>query len=80
MSSKSAKGKKLSVPRELAEIQKEYQERIFAAGQIQYQVEVLSDELKSLNGRIRSLNHEAAAAKELEAKKQPQEEVTNVQQ
>ena len=68
MSSKS-KGKKLSIPRELAAIQSDYQEKAFAAGQVQYQIKVFSDEIDRLNGLILQINNEAAARKELDNKK-----------
>lgn len=67
MSSKSSQeGKKLSVPRALAEIQKEYQERCFAAGQLQYQIKILSDELRKTNGRMEAISNEAANRKKLD--------------
>ena len=70
MSSKSTqKSKKLSVPRELAEIEKEYQQHVFAAGQLQYQVSVYSNELKNADERLRILNNEAAARKQLNSVK-----------
>jgi hypothetical protein len=47
-------------PRELEEIQKEYQETCFKAGQVQYQIDVLTKELKTLNEKLYSVNVEAA--------------------
>ncbi len=61
-------GKKLSIPREMPEIQKEYQERTFALGQLRYQVHIFEKEIRQLNQRLELINNEAAARKELDAK------------
>ena len=62
------------VPRELKLIEQECQQELFKAGQLQYQMDVLSDELVAVNERIRRLNHEGAARKQLDAQK-PSESV-----
>jgi hypothetical protein len=73
--------KKLSVPRELEEIQKDYGNSCFEAGQCQYLINQKSSELKLINEHIRKLNNEAAARKQLNAQKAEEaKEVTNVQQ
>lgn len=64
-----AKQKKLSVPRALEEIQKEYQTICFNAGQVQYQLSVYNQELDTLNKRLFNINNEAAARNKLEADK-----------
>jgi len=70
MSSKSSKpSKKLSVPREMEEISKEYQQQCFAAGQLQYEIKVKSDALDQVNDRLLALNNEAAARNTLNAQK-----------
>ncbi len=75
MSNKSAqRAKKLSIPREMEEIQKEYQARVFSAGQLQYQIKILQDELDELNKLIVGINREGAARKELNAKAPAQNE------
>lgn len=75
------KQKKLSVPRELEEIQKEYGNTCFEAGQCQYLINQKSSELEMLNEHIRKLNNEAAARKKLNAQKAEEtKEVTNAQQ
>jgi len=57
------------VPRELAEIEKEANQEFFRAGQLQYQVDVLTDELVEVNNRLLKLNREGAARKQLDAQK-----------
>lgn len=72
MSNKSTKAsKKLSIPREMSEIQKEFQQLCASAGQTQYQISVFTAELAKLNERLGSVNREAAARNQLdmEAKK-----------
>lgn len=70
MSSKSSQpAKKLSVPREIPEITREYQEQCFTAGQLQYELVVKADALKQVNERILKLNNEAAARNTLNAQK-----------
>lgn len=71
-----AKQKKLSVPREMKEIQEEYHRLCINAGQVQYQLTVYQQELNNINERLRSINNEGAARTQLDkASKQP--EVTN---
>lgn len=67
MSKKSTQSKKLSVPRGLPEIQKEYQEQCITAGQLQYQMKVYSDALENVNARLLVINNEAAARQKLDA-------------
>lgn len=67
-------GKKASLktqatePRSTEEIQKAYGEELARAGQNQYLVHVYGRELEQANQRLLSLNQEAAARQELEAK------------
>lgn len=77
MSNKSAKpAKKLSVPRDMADIQKEAQTAYLEAGQLQYSVMVYENQLKQLNDRILTLNHEASARNQLDAEKRSDEALT----
>jgi len=69
-------GKKLSVPRELEEIERENSERCFRAGLLQYQIRIYSKELDYINNRLEAINREAAARKELNAQKQTQTQET----
>ena len=55
-------------PRPLADIQKEYQELAFKAGQLQYQQYVNTRDLEQTNTRLISVNQEAAARLELDKK------------
>lgn len=68
-------------PRQLLDIQKEYQELCLKAGQIQYQIKVNSDELEKINDRLYEINYEAAERKDLDAKSEAKagksEEATN---
>lgn len=66
---------KEQVPRELKEIQQEYQELCLKAGQAQYQVKVLKAELDNYNSRLLEINREAAARNELD--KKAKEEASN---
>ncbi len=54
-------------PRELKDIQLAYQQLCLRAGQTQYQISVLSDDLKELNRQIVAVNNEGAARKQLDA-------------
>jgi rRNA maturation endonuclease Nob1 len=68
MSTKSTKqGKKLSVPRTMAEIQAAYQQLCANAGQVQYQLKVQSKELEKLNAQLEAVNKEAFARQQLDA-------------
>lgn len=70
MSGKSTKKPKtLSVPREMAEIQKAYQDACLKAGQIQYQIKVYAEELNKTNDALVSLNNEGAARQQLDQQK-----------
>ncbi len=70
MSSKSSqRPKKLSVPRELDEITKEYNQRVFALGQAQYQRSLFDAEIKQLTSRVQDLNQEAFSRKTLDGQK-----------
>lgn len=80
MSAKSNKpAKKLSVPREMKEIQTEYQTLCFNAGQAQYQLKIHSRELDKINERLEAVNNEAAARLKLDKDKEEskKEEVSN---
>lgn len=69
--------KKLSVPREMPEIQTEYSQLCAAAGQTQYKITVDTQELTKLNDRLFKINNEAAARMELDKRKtQPEAEKT----
>jgi len=63
-------GKKLSVPREMKEIEQEYQQQCYQAGSLQYQIKILNKELDNINGRIEAINKEAAARKQLDKQKE----------
>lgn len=67
MSAKSTKQpKKLSVPRPLNDIQNEYGQVAVQAGTLQYQIAVYTEDLKSVNERLRKLNLEANARNQLD--------------
>lgn len=76
MSGKSAKTKKLSVPRDMQAIQSEYQTLCYNAGQAQYQVLIHSKELARINDRIAQVNNEAAARLQLNKQNEKQTEET----
>lgn len=77
MSAKSSKPvKKMSVPRKLEEIQSEYGQTANNAGQLQYQIYILSSELETTNQLLRALNNEAAARNQLD-KQTAAKEVTS---
>jgi hypothetical protein len=68
MSSKSRKvklPKTTAVPRQLDQINAEWTQRCNEAGQVQYQLLVLQEQLKRLNAVLASLNQEGAARNEL---------------
>lgn len=54
-------------PRELAEIQKDYNQTALAAGQAAYQVFVYQREQAQLNERLLALNREGAERQRLDA-------------
>lgn len=56
-----------TAPRELAEIQKEYQQLSLQAGQNQYQSYILAQDRARLNNRLREVNFEAAERNKLDA-------------
>lgn len=65
------------VPREMEAIQREAQETYIKAGQVQYHIDVLKQDLARLNSQLLSINHEAAARNELnktDAAKEPKNE------
>lgn len=67
MSAKSTKqGKKLSVPREMSEIQTDYQRACANAGQLQYQLKIQSRELERINSQLEAINNEGAARMQLD--------------
>lgn len=65
------------VPREMQEINQEYQQQSFKAGVLQYQIKILGKELDLANNRLELVNNEAAARKELDSKKAATSEVKN---
>lgn len=67
MSAKSTKqAKKLSIPREMPEIQQAYQQLCANAGQVQYQIKIHAKELERINEQLQSVNNEAAARQQLD--------------
>lgn len=52
--------------RTVEEIQKQYEQGCFRAGHLAYQIFALSKDLEALNGTLRDLNLEAAAASQAE--------------
>lgn len=71
MSNKSArKPSKVSLapkaPRSMDAINQDYGRLVSQAGQSQYQITILSEDLKRLNEDLRTLNYEAAARNELD--------------
>lgn len=60
-------------PRELKEIQAEYNQLSARAGQNQYQTYVLTEDLKQINKRLVEVNQEAAHRNKLDAEKKAQE-------
>lgn len=75
---KNSKKQKVQVPeaapRALEEIQREYAETSHKAGQAQYQVFVYTEELSAINGKLYSLNLEAAKRNALDAKSKAAQE------
>jgi len=61
--------KKLSVPREMPEIQTEYNNLCRNAGQVQYQLKIYQNELDALNKRLENVNREAGARQQLDSQK-----------
>lgn len=59
-------GKKLSIPREMTEINKDYQKLCFDAGQAQYQSNYWKTETDKINARLLAVNNEAANRKALD--------------
>lgn len=55
------------VPRSADDIKKTYFELRARAGELQYQVSILQDELKQLNSGMRELNYEMDARNKLDA-------------
>ena len=72
-SSRPAKPKS-ATPRQLIDIQKDYQEKAFNAGQVQYQIYVLTKDLETLNELLEDVNKEAAARNQLDKETPKQEE------
>ena len=77
----SKKSEVVPVPREFAEIQKEYMDLRGRAGELQYQIFVLNKDLASTNDALVGLNHEAAARQKLDkdAAAKPVEEVPSAE-
>lgn len=59
--------------RTVQQIQEEYQQLAFRAGNNQYQIYTLERDLDVLNSKMRELNFEAAAAQQAEAAKKAAE-------
>jgi hypothetical protein len=75
--------KKAQEPRKLDEIQKDYFDLRSRAGEVQYQIHVLSENLKEINKALVAVNNEAAARQNLDkqsaseaAAQQPKQEET----
>ncbi len=78
MSGKSARiVKKTAPPRSLEEINKEFSQLVYQAGQAQYQIHVIEGDLSRINFRLKEVNREAAARNELD--KSTKTEDTNEQ-
>jgi hypothetical protein len=58
--------KQESSPREISVIQQEFQQLCTRAGHVQYQIEVLKNELIPLNQKILELNREAGLRNDLD--------------
>ena len=58
--------KKVSDPRKMDEIQKEYGQLCNQAGQLEYQIYVLTQDLEKINESLVKVNHEAAARQKLD--------------
>jgi hypothetical protein len=69
MSSKSKQGKQLKVPREIKEIEAEYQRLCYESGALQYQIQIYQNELKQKNFRLEAINKEGAARQQLDSTK-----------
>ncbi len=67
------KAPKPQPPRELSDIQKEYQQLSTQAGQNQYQAYVLSKDLERINQRLVEINQEAASRNTLNAEAKAKE-------
>ncbi len=65
-SRKKEKFPKAQAPRDLKDIQNEYNQVSLKAGQNQYQIHVLNKDLAYLNERLISINQEAAARQKLD--------------
>lgn len=66
---KKDKYPKQSAPRELADIQKEYQQLSAMAANAQYVVFIKNKELEEINNRLVAVNQEAGKRQELDAAK-----------
>lgn len=75
MSSKSSKGpSKTKTPRQIADIQAEYQQLCLQAGQMQYQAKVLNDQLAEINKTLLAVNNEGAERNKIDAAAKAQTE------
>ncbi len=63
--------------RTVEEIQKDYTGLCLKAGHLQYQISVLTEDLKVVNSTLKDLNFEAAAVKAAEVPKEPKKEDDN---
>lgn len=71
---KKDKYPKTQAPRELVEIQKEYQQLSAQAANAQYLVFIKKEELSQINLRLMAVNKEAGKRQELEAAKKAEAE------
>lgn len=65
---KQFKMPKLATPRAMQEIETEHGNLCARLGLLEYTVAVYQEDAKTLKEQLKSLNHEAAARKELDAK------------
>lgn len=71
---------KAKEPRALDEIRTEYGQEAGKAGQLQYQIYALNQDLERLNQRLVSLNYEAAERQKMDSvKTEVKQEVVNEQ-
>lgn len=65
MSNKSA-AKPLRVPRPMAELEKECHQKVLELGDLCYKIYVFQEEREKMKSRIKAINNEAAARKQLD--------------
>lgn len=72
-----SKAKTPKVPRTMEEIQKAYQQLCANAGQCQYQIFALNEELTRINEGLKAVNNEGAARQQLDREAAARAEMTN---